>query len=397
MKNPVRYNYINLSIIKVSHWFMLVMPIVVLFYKANGLGVKELFILQSIYSVSIVALEIPSGYLADVLGRKNSIVIGSILGFLGYLTYSFSYGFWGFMVAEIILGIGQSMISGADSALLYDTLIDQKRDKHYLKYEGRMISFGNFAEALAGLLGGLLAALSIRYPYYGQTAVAFIGIPAALLLVEPHSSRNRIALSWSQIINVVHFALVKNITLRWNIIFSSIVGASTLTMAWFIQPWLIRADLPVGWFGAVWTILNLIVGVSAIYAYRIYRKTGAYTTLVALSVTIGLGFIISGIIQAFWGIAVIALFYIARGVATPILKERVNRLSPSSMRATILSIRNFIIRIIFALWGPIYGWITDAWSLKLALIIAGAVFLVLAAISFIFTVKTESASGPTPL
>ena len=114
------------------------MPIVVLFYQDNGLSMSQIFILQAIYSISIVALEIPSGYFADALGRKNTIVAGAILGFLGFLIYSFSIGFIGFVLAQIVLGFGQSMISGADSAILYDSLVDSKKENDYLKHEGRM-------------------------------------------------------------------------------------------------------------------------------------------------------------------------------------------------------------------------------------------------------------------
>jgi MFS family permease len=118
MQQSLQPNIIKLYIIKVAKWFMLFMPIVVLFYKDNGLEMRHVFILQAIYSVAIVVLEIPSGYVADVLGRKITLVIGTILGFLGFLSYSFSYGFIGFLIAEVILGLGQSLISGADSALL---------------------------------------------------------------------------------------------------------------------------------------------------------------------------------------------------------------------------------------------------------------------------------------
>ena len=96
---------------------------------------KDVMLLQAIYSVTIVVLEIPSGYLADAVGRKKTLVFGAIMGFFGFLTYSFSYGFIGFLIAEIILGIGQSMLSGADSALLYDTLLDMKKEKEYIKYD----------------------------------------------------------------------------------------------------------------------------------------------------------------------------------------------------------------------------------------------------------------------
>lgn len=385
----LRHNLIRLYILKVSHWFMLVMPIVVLLYKANGLCVSEVFVLQSVYSLSIVLLEIPSGYFADALGRKNTIAIGASLGFIGFAIYSVSYGFWGFLVAEVVLGFGQSMISGADSALLYDSLVFYKQQDRYVKHEGRMISVGNFAEALAGVLGGLLATISIRYPYYGQTLVALAALPAAFTLIEPKTEHNRLELGWKQLFDVVRFAIVNNLELRWNIFLSSVVGASTLTMAWFVQPWLIRAETPVAAFGAIWTTLNLLVGISAMYAYRIELMLGRYRTIALLILLLSLGFLASGLIRYYWAMPFIVLFYLARGVATPMLKDSINRIAPAPMRATILSVRNFIIRIIFSIWGPFYGWLTDRWSLTLALTSAGVIFAILSALTFIALMKVE--------
>jgi MFS family permease len=389
MQKSPTHNIVRLYIIKASKWFMLIMPIVVLFYQDNGLGMQEVFILQAIYSISIVALEIPSGYFADALGRKNTLIIGSILGFLGYLVYSFSFGFWGFLIAEVVLGFGQSMISGADSAILYDTLLLHKRENDYMKHEGRMISAGNFAEALAGIAGGLLAAISLRYPYYFQTLIAFTAIPAALTLVEPKIHGIELKVSMSKIIGVVRYALIDNSRLRWNILYSSFVGASTLTMAWFVQPWFIGINLPVSLFGVLWTALNLSVGITALFAYRIEKYLGVRTTVMGFTITLALGFFGAAIFQNYFGLVFLFLFYLARGVATPVLKDYINRITSSDVRATILSIRNFVIRIIFALWGPFYGWYTDAISLKGAITIAGIVFVILAGISYFFFIRTN--------
>ncbi len=70
---------------------MLIMPIVALFYNENGLDNFDIFLLQAIYSVSVAVMEIPSGYMADVVGRKKTLILGSVLGALGYLFYSMSY------------------------------------------------------------------------------------------------------------------------------------------------------------------------------------------------------------------------------------------------------------------------------------------------------------------
>ncbi|MHC1704915.1 MAG: MFS transporter [Tenuifilaceae bacterium] len=392
MENNYRHNLIRLYILKVSHWFMITMPIIVLFFTDNGLSMSQVFILQAIYSVSIVALEIPSGYFADVLGRRNSIIAGSIMGFIGFSVYSFSFGFIGFVIAEITLGFGQSMISGADSALLYDSLKSSNSEKDYLKHEGRMTSVGNFSEAIAGVLGGLLAGLSLRYPFYFQTGIAFIGVPAAISLIEPKISQIKLGLGLKDITDVVKYALIKNQRLRWNILYSSVVGASTLAMAWFVQPWFIRANIPVSMFGITWTILNLSVGITALYAYRIELKLGRTPTTAIFTIILAIGFIASGWISSLWGLLFILLFYLARGVATPILKDNINRITPSNMRATVLSVRNFIIRVLFAVLAPFYGWTIDVLSLKAALTIAGLIFVLLAGISFFFFLKMEKSS-----
>jgi len=75
---------------QLSKWLMLTMPIVFLFYKENGLATQDLFLLKAIYSFAIVLFEEPSGYFGDIWGRKSSLVLGSVLGFILMGMISFS-------------------------------------------------------------------------------------------------------------------------------------------------------------------------------------------------------------------------------------------------------------------------------------------------------------------
>ena len=77
-----------------------------------GLGLKDIFLLKSVYSIVLVSLDIPTGYLADAWGRKNCLITGCIVAFGGYICYSLSSTFYAFFIAEILLGIGQSLVSG---------------------------------------------------------------------------------------------------------------------------------------------------------------------------------------------------------------------------------------------------------------------------------------------
>lgn len=382
-------NIPKLYVIKIAKWFMLTMPIIVLFYQENGLSMQDVLTLKGIYSVAVVAMEIPSGYLADVWGRKKSLILGSILGCLGFIVYSFSYGFLGFLAAELILGIGQSFISGSDSALLYDSLLQEKKENKYLKQESRIMSVGNFAEALAGIAGGSLALISLRTPFMVQSLVAFIAIPASFLLVEPQQNKQNTKAGFLHILNIVKYSLWDNAILRWNLILSSVIGCATLTLAWFIQPYLSDLNLEVSTIGVIWTLLNLSVGAVALISHRIENKLGKHQTSLFIVIGISGGFILSGWFHSLLGIGFLFFFYFVRGIATPVLKDYLNRITESEMRATVLSVRNFVIRICFAIIGPFLGWYTDRFTISSALILAGIIFLIMGGIGIFFIRKVE--------
>ncbi len=370
-----RRNISRLYVIKISKWFNLVMPVVVLFYQDNGMGMYDIFLLKAVYSLSIVALEIPSGWMADVWGRKKTLILGSLLGSAGFLMYSFSYGFWAFVAAEIILGIGHSFVSGADSAMLYESLKSDGKSDKYVKHEGRITSAGNFAEAIAGIAAGFLAALSLRTPFYAQFFVAAMAVPAALTLKEPVIHFATHTHSIKKMAGDIREALVKHTDLRISILLSAITGAATLAFAWLVQPFFKQIGLPVEFFGIAWTILNLSVGVSSAFAFAVEGKLKRSHEILLIIILLSTGYIFTGQVIQREGLIFLLVFYLARGLATPIFKNYINIYTPNQMRATILSVRNFIIRIIFAAVGPLLGWMIDNYSLKMAFTTAGFLYL----------------------
>lgn len=390
MGKSVRLNIIRLYIIKLSKWLMLTMPIVFLFYRENGLSTQDLFLLKAVYSASIVLLEIPSGYFGDIWGRKFSLILGSFLGFAGFALYCVSEGFWSFLICEVILGIGQSFISGSDSALLYDTLKEARKEKEYLKIEGRLISAGNFAEAVAAPIGVLIAAMSLRTTYYFQAAVAFTAIPAALTLVEPRRLRMQGNTSFGQMFKIIKYAVIENNGLKSTIIYSSIIGTATLTMAWFVQPFFVFLSLPLAFYGIIIPLLNLITGYMSMQAYRFEKKVGREAVILFIAVGIPSGYFFMGLSHAMGGLIFLFIFYMVRGIATPILKNHINEITPSDIRATVLSIRSLIIRLAFVILGPVLGWHADRFGLPSSLVSGAVFFLVtglLAAFFLIYTIR----------
>jgi hypothetical protein len=257
----------------------------------------------------------------------------------------------------------------------------------YTRFEGRITSFGNFAEAAAGILGGFIAAVSLRTPYYFQAGIAFLAIPAALALKEPLVQTIIRKPAVRDIFSIVADVLHGNRKLFWNTMFSAVTGVSTLTMAWFAQPFFIQAGLEVTWFGVAWAVLNLSVGIAAMYAWKIEAKLGPPRTVMLFTFMLAAGYfgLASGNSAA--GFLFLLGFYLARGLATPTLRNYINIITTSDVRATVLSVRNFVIRGLFALLGPLFGLLSDRHGLSAAVTTAGIIFTTLGGISMFFFLR----------
>lgn len=381
-------NIYYLYLIKLSKWLMLIMPVVALFYNENGLSEFNIFLLQAIYSVSVAAMEIPSGYMADIFGRKKTLILGAVLGTLGFAIYSISHNLYGFIAAEIILGLGGSFISGADSAMLYDSLAVLKKKHRYLQYEGRITSLGNFAETVAAVCGGTLAAyLSYRSVYIAQTFIAALAIPASVQLLEPYQSVKIDRPGLRHILQVCKQSLFVNKRLATTILLSSITGISTLCMAWTAQIYFIAQTFTEVIITPLWVTLNLTVALVAAYASSITKLLGHRFSLLIIIIYIPSSYIFLGIFSLVPALCNLYIFYAVRGYATPVLKDLINHNCCSSVRATVLSLRSLIIRLGFALLGPAIGHISGTTSLSTALISAGCALLMLSSISGFFLLK----------
>ena len=355
----LKYNILKMYLLKGVTWFMVAMPIIVIFFQENDLSTTEIMILQAVYSLTIAILEIPSGFFADSYGRKNSILISTFFSFIGYILLSTYSGFNEYLIAEILLGIGGSLISGADSAIIYDTLIELDDEDSYTKIEGKNYAIGNFSEAIAGILGGFLALSSIYLPIYIQTFVIMLSIPIAFSLVEPKRTF-KIATSLKSILNIVEDTFIHNKKLKWYIIYSSAMGMTTLSVAWFVQPFLSTIDMPLTYFGIIWAGLNIMAGLTSYYSY-IFNNS---KLLIYISIYMSISLICLGFNISLFGLFFIALVYLFRGIITPHLRNLININTTSERRATVLSLRSFMIRLSFALTAPLLGYITDIYTIN---------------------------------
>lgn len=378
-------NIRKIYIIKIFKSGMFSIPIIILFFTDNGLTMSQILILQALFSVTEIAMEFPTGYFADNYSRKWSIIIGGILSTLGYVVYSLSYGFWGFLCAEVMLGMAFSFISGADNAMIYDALAEEKKESDYIRIQGKNDGGGMISEALTGFIGGFMALVSLRFPLYWDAVLNALMIPVALTLVELPKHRmpdneSNLAKIWK----LLKFSLNDHAELKWLLIYSGVVSAATLNMVWFIQPYWKENGVPLELFGSFWALLQLSAAFFSWHAHRIEKFLGRKKSLVALIFFPVAGYFLLGKISFVWSGIFILLFYVTRGINNPVLSDYINGLVSSDIRASILSVKNLVGRLIFSIVGPLMGWVNDLISLGDALLVSGATFLLLGTVALLF-------------
>jgi MFS family permease len=180
------------------------------------------------------------------------------------------------------------------------------------------------------------------------------------------------------------YSLHEHLEIKWLIFFSAIVSASTLNMVWFIQVYWEKTQVPIWMFGILWAALQVVSAFVARHAHQIEEILGRKVSLLAMIVMPIIGYAFLSAAMTAWAGLFMILFYVTRGMNDPITKSYINGLIFSDDRATILSVRNFVGRLMFCVTGLLTGWVHDAYSLQSALALSSLIFFVGGAICLIF-------------
>ncbi len=392
--NGLKHDYIGniwkLYVIKVARNAMFMMPIITLFFQERGLTMTEIMLLQSVFAVAIVLLEVPSGYLADIFSRKTLITIALFFAALGDLLYGFAYGFWMMLIAELLLALAGAFLSGADSALLYDSLKSSQKEDEYLKYESRLFSSANMAEATGAILGGFIAVYSMVATFFLSAFIIFLSIPVALSLKEP--PREKISKNKKhskEIFNIIKFAIHSNKKIKWLIIYSSTVGASTLVAVWLLQPYFKLLNIPIAYFGILWATFNASAAAFALFANKLEKSLGLQNTLIFLAIAPAIAHIALYKFTYVWALIFVFLYYMSFALSGPIIKDYINREIDSKIRASVLSVYSLFSRFVFIVFSPFIGYFADIYSLQSAFLASAVIFGILSLIPLSFLIKNK--------
>lgn len=373
----VKNNIIIFYLFTFFRELMFIIPILVLFYQQNGLTLAQVMITQSVFALSIVIFEVPTGVIADKVGRTQSITLGGLTLTIAALTYSLGHSFYQFLFAEFIWGIGVTFLSGADSALIYDTLLQTKNESKYKKVIGRLKSIKYIAAGLGAIIGGYIALYGFRVNYYLTVLMFLTAFIISLFLVEPNIKKKGEEKKYlTHTIECLKESF-SNKNLLFLLLFDAIFLSFGRIIFWFYQPYLDKSGVPIIYFGIVWAGFNLFAILGSNYSHEIEEKLKEKNSLWLIVLATPISAIIMG--YNFTVICIILIFIqqFIRGFQYPVISDYTNKHLDSRKRATLLSIQSLFGSVVFAVLGPIYGFIADNYSLGLGITFSGASMLIL--------------------
>lgn len=363
------------------------MAIITLFWKDHiGLSLTQILLLQSIFSAATVILEYPSGYVSDRLGYRTALTIATVLGTAGWGLYTVADSFGDVLAAEILLGISLSFISGSDSALLFETLKDEKAEGLYARCEGRVNGFSQGGEAIGALFAGLLYASAPLVPFFIQVAVWVIAFSVVRTMKEPPrdvaiQTHSHLA----EALRITRYAFLENRRLRSIILLNTFLGIASFYPVWLIQPYMQEHGVPLGWFGPVWTGANLTVALFALASHRVHAVLGDRRMILLFIVMILAGYFGLGLVGGVCGFLFYYLLTSMRGMRGPMFLNYTQVETPSANRASILSLQSLAFRVTFIVTGPLVGKLADTMGVQQAFhLLLYAFLVVLPPLAFLF-------------
>jgi MFS family permease len=341
------------------------MAIITLFWKNQiGLSLAQILLLQGIFAVSMVVMEYPSGYISDRVGYRTALTFASILGILGWGVYTLATSFQGVLLAEILLGISTSFISGTDSALLFESLKASGEEAVYSRCEGRSTGFGQTGEAAGALFAGVLYAKYPLLPFILQVGVWVLALLLTRGLTEPQREPQHFGGHLREALASARYVFIDNPRLRITILLSIVLGLSSFYPVWLIQPYMHDAGVPLASFGPVWAGANLIVALFAVLSHRLRAFMGDRGMILLLVLLVWGGYLGLGLSMGVWGFLFYYLLTAMRGMRGPFLLHVAQAEIPSANRAGMLSLQSLCFRLLFAVTGPLVGMYADACGVR---------------------------------
>lgn len=353
-----------------------------LFIMSKGFDLKQFFILESAYAFASMISQIPTGTFADRISKKTSIILSTIIIIPLIAVIILSHSFWVILVAMFISGVGNSFYTGADTAMMYETLKALGREDEYKKITGRGRLYGSIAAAIGGIFGGFLAHYKMDYAWWAYFAMQFPALLVDSTLVEPPRDISANEKSANQHVKDSLWHAFRG-QAAFFVLYSAATWLFFSLGFWLWQPYLKAIAVPVIYFGFVYATINIISGFFSNQSHKIEKKIGMEKSLIYIPLVLLVAFLLQSTMLAVFGLAFLFIYAVANGYQHPVLDDYLNTRIPSANRATVFSLKYMIEDGVFIIFSPLLGHFVDLYSLKTAYLLMVAILAIITIVSWL--------------
>ena len=356
--------------------FHLYVHALALLLLARGLTLVQISLIESVMIFTIFLMEVPTGVLADRVGRKWSIFASTLLLMSGEIIFIFARSFEWYIFIALLTGTGFAFASGAVEALVYDSLPPKGREDAMKRAMGRLNSWGQIAFVIAPIVGGLIigdARVDNFIPAIALTAAALlVGAVVCLTLREPaedsaEAKPGSLTLLRDGVDLLRHHRRLRRLALL--VIFTTPITSSLVTTLG--PPYLTQNDVSPFVVGVVLSVGSLLAAFTQRYAYKLEEWLGQARAIALLILLPGLMYWLLALAAGPAAtVFVMILMYGVNDMKAPLFSAYQNAIIQSRNRATVLSLINMFLNLFAALAAPLFAKVAET-SLAAAFLAMG--------------------------
>lgn len=347
-----------------------------IFLLDAGLSNLEAFAANAFFTAGMVLFEVPTGIVADTIGRRVSYLLGTLTlmasTFLYVLLWQIEAPLWEWAIASMLLGLGFTFFSGAVEAWLVDALTATGYTGELETVFGRGQIVSGAAMLIGSVAGGFIArqtSLGVPFVLRGLVLIVMFGLAFRLMHdvgFKPEKGGRPLAEMRKIASNSIDYGW-RVPAVKWLMVESLFTGGVGIYAFYALQPYLLelygdpQAYQVAGLVAAIVAGAQIAGGIAAPRIRRLFRRrTSALIATAGLSV-VALGLI--GLVESFWAvIGLIVVWGLLFAATLPIRQTYLNGLIPSRQRATILSFDSMMSSTGGVWTQPLLGRAADAWG-----------------------------------
>jgi MFS family permease len=392
---------------------MFFLPIYALYLQQELFTVFNVSLIIAIQAIFIALFEVPSGAIADLFGRKNTLIAAGIIAFMAVFFLSIGTTLIFFILYAILIALAESLNSGTDVAILFDSVkgankqakkeaialseasveskailsVFENKKAHFKRVIGINNSMWPIGASISSLIGGILAVQSLRLPIFVTLIPFGLALILTLFLTEPKYQREKHKNIFLHMFKSAKIVIKKKqlfiLTLAGLLFFAFGEVTHQLNPIFFEFK-----AIPLEYFGLIFAIMFGLSSIGSFLSYTVSSKLGNKSTIIISAMFTPILTFAATLAFGLWAGLLLAIPSLFWGIRSPVITHLLNLEVTSKNRATVISIGNLGKRLGLAICIPIFGRLSDVYNINFVFKLAAGLYF--SAIFVLFFIKDKN-------